>query len=119
MAKTALSLTMSGTIQPERLAAITRELAGELARAGAPARLAAREAKPGERSGGEEVFKIALEIMAHGTAIIVAESILSYMRRFKGLSAVLAKSDGHVVAQVEVTPPEALAQHLSSNPPSA
>ncbi len=97
-AEPALRLTFSGDIQPDRLADLTRGLVHDLASTGAGAKLATREAQPGERAMELDLFTIAITFITHSTAHLAADYIKGYLAREKKGQILIVTRDGRRVA---------------------
>jgi hypothetical protein len=115
----ALRLTLAGDIPEDRLAAMTRELSLGIARCGATARMAERDALPGERSVAQDLFTIALGIATAGVADVAAEYVKGFLFREKKVRLNITSGDGRTLASFDAASidAEALAAVLSSHLP--
>lgn len=118
-AELALRLTLDAEIPAERLAAMTREMSRGLAGTGADARLAEREALPGERSVAEALFTVMVSIATAGAAEIVAEYVKGFLFREKRARLTITAADGRALATFDAgaIDAEALAAVLRSQLP--
>jgi hypothetical protein len=90
----ALNLTLSANIDPDRLAALARDLAHDLSDTGAKAHLIERPPKPGEKFDFAALGEILLTFLTHETALLAAECIKIYLFREPKLSVILKDPTG-------------------------
>jgi hypothetical protein len=122
MSKPGVRLTLSGeNILPAHLAQMTRDLLHDLERAGAGAKLAEREPRPGERSMALELFTIALTILEHTSGHIAADYIKKHLAREKTGRIRITDAEGRQLAEFDSSSIEigALAALLKEHVPPA